>query len=86
MSNSVAPSAEGAEDQTEQQVAAISKMFSNFMEQIDGKLHTFQTEFHSLNSKVEALILKDTDGLSPEFAQKKITQSESIIWRRWSCC
>ena len=71
MSNSVAPSAEGAEDQTEQQVAAISKMFSNFMEQIDGKLHTFQTEFHSLNSKVEALILKDTDGLSPEFAQTK---------------
>ena len=50
----------GSDDQASQQAAAISKMFSTFMEQIDGKLRQFQTEFQSLNSKVEAIILKDT--------------------------
>ena len=60
----------GSDDQASQQAAAISKMFSTFMEQIDGKLQRFQSEFQSLNSKVEAIILKDTAELSPKLTQK----------------
>ena len=59
-----------SDDQASQQAAAISKMFSTFMEQIDGKLQKVQTEFQSLNSKVEAIIFKDTNELSPEKTQK----------------